>query len=381
MEASEAPPDWSGHRDVPLLHTLATAVLALAETTGLERFRLPYHPEAQRALDQTALSCLRRGAKPPASLPQLVHWCRTRPIARWGLDLPRDAFGPRDLLVDRNSAQPTELCHEWAMDTQHSAALHRDREVIGWAMRVCRDIGAPESYTAFRRLLVTRPVLTRMDSFEISVDTYLEPVRTLIDDIYQQVPASYRRDGNYVACGRCLTLLVPLADGGWWCERDQCRREGPPPVGQELAATDVEPLRQLERPLRQFVTGPGRAEVALEAELTGLGLLVEMWPGFDAYDLRVTFPDGWVWAADVKDWAHPGLLGRHARAVRRQPPYDKAFWVVPQHRVDSRPDYLDVYARHRPPEAADLPLLTDRRLVAAAAARLRNPHNEGDSDA
>ncbi|MFE1510156.1 hypothetical protein ACE1N8_27255 [Streptomyces sp. DSM 116494] len=373
MNSHAPPPDWSRHRDVPLLHTLATAVLALAETTNLDRFRLPYHPEAQRALDGTALSCLRRGAEPPASVPQLMYWCRTRPIARWGLDLPRDAFGPGDLLVDRDSAEPTELCHEWAMDTRDSAGLQRDREVIGWVMRVCQDIGAPESYTAFRRLLVQRPVLTTADSFEIGVDTYLEPVRAVIDDIYQEVPASYRRNGAYLTCGRCQTLLVPLSDGGWWCERDQCRRQGPPPPGRELPADEVGVLRQLERPLRQFVTGPGRAEASLEGLLTGLGLPVEMWPGFDAYDLRVTFPDGLVWAVDVKDWAHPGLLGRHARPVRRTPPYDEAFWVVPHHRIEARPDYLAVYERHRPPEADGLRLLTDRQLTAAAAERLAAP--------
>lgn len=146
---------------------------------------------------------------------------------------------------------------------------------------------------------------------------------------------------------------------------------GAAPLGRTLRADEIGTLWQLNRPLRQFVTGPGRAEADLERELRALHLPVEMWPGFDAYDLRITFPDGWVWAVDVKDWAHPGLLGQAATEVRQQPPYDEACWVVPRYRVDARPNYLEVYARNRAHAAGGLPLLTDRRLVAAARARLR----------
>ncbi len=96
-----------------------------------------------------------------------------------------------------------------------------------------------------------------------------------------------------------------------------------------------------------------------------------MWPGFDAYDLRVTFPDGYTWAVDVKDWKHPGLLGRAAKAVPDEPPYDEACWAVPQERADAHRDYLGTYYRNRTPQAADLPLLTDRQLIALAKDRLR----------
>ncbi|MER7207472.1 hypothetical protein [Streptosporangium sp. NPDC000239] len=374
MSSSQPPPslaDWSAHSGVTLLHTIATAVVRLSEITDLESFTLPYPAEAQRALDRTVLACLLRGAQPPASLPELLAWCRTRPIEDWPLDLPQDAFGPDDFLVDPDSATPTQLCHEWWVRARDSAAEQYDRTVIRWAMRLCRENEAPESYTAFRRLLVERPVLTGNDMFEVATDLALEPVRELIGQIYDRVPAGFCRDGVYVTCARCLTLLVPLTDGGWWCERDRCRRQGQPPAGWRLHIDEVGALSQLRRPLREFVTGPGRAEVDLERELRALRLPVEMWPGFDAYDLRITFPDGWVWAVDVKDWAHPGLLSRAATAVRREPPYDEACWVVPRHRVEARPDYLEIYTRNRTPAADGLPLLTDRQLVAAARARLR----------
>ncbi|MGY0022263.1 pPIWI_RE_Y domain-containing protein [Streptomyces sp. YJ-C3] len=364
--------DWSAHDGIPLMRTLASALTALDAETGLDSFTLPYPAEVQRALDRTVLACLERSAEPPASLPDLLSWCRERPVADWPVDLPPDAVGPGDLLLDLNSSRPTELCHEWAEQTRDSALVLRDREIIRAALRLCREYGEEEAYTEFRRLLVTRPVLTAAEEFAVSVDHVLDPVKELLRRIYQPVPDSYLRGGAYAVCGRCLTLLTPLLHGsGWWCERDRCRRLGPPPVGRRIQKEEAGGLLQLERPLRQFVTGPGRAEVELEARLTALGLHVRMWPAYDAYDMHITFADGWVWAVDVKDWAHPAFLGRAARPVPPEPRYDEAFWVVPRARADDRPGYVASYERNRPAAARDLPLLTDTELVARARARMK----------
>ena len=363
--------DWLDRADVPLVRTIATAVVRLADITTLASLSLPYPAEAQRALDRTVLACLARDAQPPSSLPDLLRWCRTRPLADWPLDLPEEAFGPDDYLIDPDSGSPTQLCHEWWVQGKDSAAAQYDRRVIRWAMRLCREASSPESYTEFRRILVNQPVLTSMEEAELATNLYLEPVRALLGEIYEPAGAAYRQGGVYQTCHRCLTLLTPLTDGSWWCERDHCRSLGSATRGRVLAVAAVGEVSQLARPLRQFVTGPGRAEVDLERRLCALGLWVEMWPGFDAYDLRVTFPDGHVWAVDVKDWAHPGLLGRAARTVRSEPPYDEACWVVPMYRVNARRDYLGVYSRSRPATAEGLRLLTDRQLLTAAAARLR----------
>ncbi|WP_436775190.1 hypothetical protein [Yinghuangia sp. YIM S09857] len=362
--------EWAAHDGLPLLRTLANAVVRLDAEDGLDAFTLPYPPEVQRALDRTVLSSLLKGALPPASLPELLEWCRVRPIMHWPLDLPPDVVGPADRLLDEYSGRPTEICHELADRARDSATEYRDRIVIAAAFRLCREFGEEASYAAFRRLLVTRPVLTEAEEFQVLTDAELEPVHELVRIIYLPVPHSYQRDGAYAACRRCLTLLVPVRDGNWWCERDRCRRQGPPPT-RRLDPREVGALVQLERPLRQFVTGPGRAEIDVEHALARLGLDVRMWPGFDAYDLLVTFPDGHRWALDVKDWANPVLLGRNARPVPQRPPYDEAFWVVPRHRVDDRPGYVQAYLRHRPEVARAVPLRTDAEIIAAARARMR----------
>lgn len=372
-------PAWLGNPDVMLLRDVATAVVRFDSAVRLQSFTLPYPAEAQRALDRVVLACLRVGARPPSGLPELIRWCRARPLGSWPLDqLPDSLFGSEDRLIDAIAGSPTQLCHELAVRGRgDSAARQYDRLVIREAMRVCQEAWSPECYTAFRRMLVTRPVLTEDEWLELSTDLYLDPVRFLVEEIYAPVPAGYGSAGTYLCCARCLTLLTPLSWGGWWCERDQCRHQGAAPHGRVLETAEVGEIRQLRRPLRQFVTSPGQAEVALERELRSLGLSVEMWPGFDAYDLRITFPDGYVWAVDVKDWAHPGFLGSTAEAVRPDPPYDEACWVVPCFRAETRPGYLDAFARERPAHARGLRLLTDDQLSRAARVRLSGERGPG----
>lgn len=382
-----APDDWTAHSGAVLLRTIATAVIDLADLDGLESYTLPYPAEAQRALDRTVLACLLRSAEPPRSLPDLLSWCRERPVADWPLRLPEDAVAPDHFLLDPDTGTPTELCLEWALRTRDSAGSQYDRSVIHTAMRLCRQADEPESYTAFRRLLVEKPVLTQNDRFHCATDLRLEPVRMLIDQIYEPVPDGYLRRGVCTPCRRCLTLLTPLTDGGWWCERDSCRRQGPPVPGPALDVRETRRPCHLPRPLRQFVTGPGRSELDLEANLRQLNLQIEMWPGYDAYDVRITFPDGHVWAVDVKDWANPALLGRAARPVPPEPAYDEAFWVVPRHRVEARPSYQAVYQRHRPSGTHGPRLLTDLELLESARRRQRDltrrsrRHENGPTDA
>ncbi|QKW20291.1 hypothetical protein HUT16_15530 [Kitasatospora sp. NA04385] len=377
------PPDWaalaawSAYDGVPLLRTLAQALCLLEQQNGLLEFTLPYPAAAQQALDRTATAFLLHGEPPPVSLGELVTRCRTMSLEDWPLRLPPEVVGPGDRLLDDLWGRPTELCHEWAERSGDPAARHRDNLVIGIALDLCRSAGEEDSYRSFRGLLVRRPVLTNAQLWGVLGDQVLAPVHELVKLIYQPAPLSWRRDGRYWTCSRCHTLLVPVGRDEWWCERDQCRRLGAPTPRPVPDVAPTESVRQLERPLRQFVTGPGRAETELETELRAMGLDVLMWPGYDAYDLLVTFPDGWRWALDVKDRANPYFLGQSAKPVPRTPPYDEAFWVVPKHRVAARRNYLAAFERGRPAAHEDVVLVPDRVLIDRAAQRLRGLRGVG----
>ena len=89
-----------------------------------------------------------------------------------------------------------------------------------------------------------------------------------------------------------------------------------------------------------------------------------MWPEYDVYDLRVTLPNGQVWAVDVKDHKQPAMLGINARPFRSPPRYDKAFLVVPKYRFDDREDYARVFRHWCPDEVKRrVTLLTDKAFM------------------
>lgn len=366
------------HNGVTLLRTVATAVLDLSDVPNPGTFTLPYPAEAQRALDRTVLACLLRGAEPPRGVPDLLAWCREIPVVDWPLDLPEDLAAPNEYLIDPHGLEPTQLCYEWAISRRDSAAEHVEREMVFTAIEQCRAARMPEAYAAFRRLLIEHPVLTRGEAAATGLEPTFLPVADLLPHIYLPAPAGWARDSVLYSCGRCKTLLVPTRDDGWWCENDRCRRTGPAPVGKAYPEDDGGGVLTLTRPLRLFVTAPGRAELRLEKKLHGLRLRPQMWPGYDAYDLHVTLPGGQEWAVDVKDWASPALLGRQIRPLPEDPRHDRAFIVVPDHRMSRRPGYLDIVAKNmRKTAAAKVTVMSERQFTAAVRDALAEHGGQG----
>ena len=98
--------------------------------------------------------------------------------------------------------------------------------------------------------------------------------------------------------------------------------------------------------LARYTSRPGRLELSLFESLSELdGLRVELWPGFDSYDLGVTFPSGEVWAIDCKDSSRPSLLAAtlNKDAIPHQPSWRKAFYVFPEYRKNAAPNYERVF--------------------------------------
>ncbi|AZK96492.1 MULTISPECIES: pPIWI_RE_Y domain-containing protein [Streptomyces] len=372
MHPSGTTTDWENEPGVELVELLARAVVALEDITELSSFRLPYPHVVHQALNRTALVCLLRRAEPPRSVPELLSWCRDRPLANWLLDLPADAAGPADRLLDEHTGLPTELVREWwAHQADVPARLHH-QDVLRWALQRCRSLG-PESYGAFRRLLVEHPVLTHTEWFKVISNPALMGLPELLENIYQPVPSCFVRPGRGCAqCRRCGTLLTPVGDADWWCERDYCRSEsGEPPIDRIIPPEQCKGLVQLDRPLRQFVTWPGRIARGLRKRLTRLGATVTMWPTTEAYIMRVGLPDGRSWAVDIKDRAHPALLGRSAGPAPAGPPHHETLWVVPGHRVRARPDYLTVFHRNHPRPEGGISLLPEGELLLRAERHIR----------
>lgn len=355
---------------VLLLRSVATAIVRLSETAKPGEDTLPYPEEAQRALNQTVLSCLLLKAEPPESLPHLIEWAARRPVDRWPISLPPDAACPDACLLDEQTRQPTELCYEWAVDGEDAAAEHSERRYMAIAAERCREEDYPEAYRAFRELLITRPVLTHRELVTLPAqpDGDLGPLNELLHEVYQPAPAGYLGPERklYQACARCHTLLHPTAKGGLWCERPRCRDMESVRPGRTFRTDEGGGIQLLIRPLRQWVSAPGLLEMRLGRRLSRMGAHVEMWPGFGAYGMSVSLPNGATLAVEYKDWTNPALLGRRAFPPPPDPPYDRCVWVVPAARLREQPSFWATFERYRPaagPLGARPELITDRELL------------------
>jgi hypothetical protein len=370
MVRSAPAPDLSFFDGETLLRIIATALVRLS------RQRAPedpvYDDTVQSAFNHLVLLCLRRGAEPPGSVPDMTLWAATKRLREWPLGLPDELDAADGYLVDAQTRTPTQQCFEWAISAPDAAAEEFENQLMEEALTVCRAARAPQSYTAFRRLLITQPVLTGTDRALLSADVDLSLLDGIIKRSYEPAPAAYLRDGMYAECARCQCLLVPVGKRSYRCELDRCRREHYPKVGRLLDPKRGGGVYQLSRPLRMFISGPGLAETDLEAELIKLQMEPEMWPNFDAYDLRITLPHRQIWAIDVKDRANPAILGRGARPLRTDLPYDRAFLVVPEYRFEEREAYQRIFNQHRPDDLIGrLELLSDKQFIRLLKAELR----------
>lgn len=329
------------HSDELTVHLIASGLVAFA-TGSRERpaLILPYPPTIQRGLNRLTLTCLRRGYQPPQGLMDLLDWCR-RPLASWNLLLPEGSVAGDERLLD--GQLPTATCEAWARTGNDVEAELSEERLLLNVISVCRGARDPLAYTTFRRKLIEQPV---MSAFEYQLALGEPALELLVDQFraaYEPAPLSAARNSQLGTCATCGNLLLRTQHDQWVCEDEVCRAVGSLEPGRLIPVRDD--VVWLRRDLRRYIAAPGRAELRLAEAFEGMGLTVELWPAFDRYDLRVTFPDETVWALDVKDWGNPFLLARSVnhKPFPVDPPWMRAFFVFPDARRTQRSDYLRAF--------------------------------------
>lgn len=278
----------------------------------------------------------------PDSVPAMTDLIADRPVREW---LPGSKS--ESVLVHGDTRSPTQESAELIVGNRHDPIGERlENEIVREVLEICRALYAPESYVAFRRLLITRPTMTFAEHVTERAQVELMPVVDPLDRCYEPASARLRRDGHYAECAECGCLLRPVGVNAWRCDLDRCRARTAK-IGRLIDAATPGGVLHLKLPLRTFVTGPGLFELHLEKKLRALGLDVDMWPAFDRYDLLVTFPDGVRWAVDVKDYANPSVLGRKFPGIPSDPPRDQAFLVVPDYRKVQDRQYVERFRTSR----------------------------------
>lgn len=339
-----------------LLSAVATAVVKQS------RLEVPddpvYDHVTQRAYNHLVLQAsLAGGYTVPRSVPHMVELIAGAPAREW---LP--GSDSEAVLIDPVSMHPTQECLELIVDYRDPLGEKFEHAIIDAAFIACREAKSPESYVAFRRLLIKRPTMTHLEMLEaFGEDIFLQPCMEVLKSCYRPAPAGLQRDGVFAECAGCRCLLTPVAGRGWVCDLDRCRGRKSAKIRRELKAGADGGVYHLQYPLRAFVTGPGLSEVDLEDRLRKVGVKVEMWPNFDACDLLVILPNGLRWAIDVKDYANGGVLGRRFTTFKTNPGFDEAFLVVPDYRFTGG-GYAEAFAHARSMQHPGLPALEPTRV-------------------
>lgn len=306
--------------------------------------------QLQSGLDRLIAFCLLRKIRFPAHIPALLEWCE-KSFSEWKLpELPEDVHPLDTLLINK---QPSFFCLDFARkDRDIEATLSEER----YMQRVFNECAAypPAIYTALRELLIRKPVLTESELIQTYLTPPLNIIPDLVKDAYEEAPAFLSHKGIFRCCPKCGNLLLYTLSQEWICRDESCDvnriRKGD--ITNDISATNSDRLYQLKYPIRRYVAAPGRTEIEIYESLKRLSetfasskihFQLTLWPNLDAYDLQITFPDGEVWAVDVKDWSSPYILAQRVKPFRTNPPWDKAFFVFPDRYKKLKRNYLEAF--------------------------------------
>ncbi len=341
-----------------------TGLLPQAWRTGVTRL-------SWRALEQSN--------RPPMSDMEVFSWCRL-PLVSWPVRLDVSHSDADILLIDGQELSafadeaarlaPKVDVEGELTENQTFAKLQAAAEMHG---RTEQEI--QRAYVALRLFLIEYPVVSDLDLNKLTgrfnrADRHGRLyVREFFDAAYQ-----YRKGGGPASCRVCSDCGNPLHDGSEVCGTPGC-----------TGVPTIEQLKVLEgyyvqhRGVRVCMHDPGLVEKRLFDGLRHLpksSARLHEWPGMDACDVAVEFPDPaapddserseW-WAGDAKDYTSATLLGRSFKWDRRMLARHR-FLILPQHRFEQR-HYVDDLKREMQGRSDGVRVISEGDFLAKARTR------------
>lgn len=356
-----------------ILPLLASGLTYLtADVANGKSFQAPFPSSWQRGLNMFVVECLLRDVDFPVYLQDALTWC-SRPLNTWPVRFNLPPHLLNEPLLDEDS-QPTALCREYALlkcDAELEACQQKMLVVLSEAQRN----RVPQAYIEFRKFLIEHPVVSKEELMKFSFDSRISPLGSLLLDLYEQVPTLVAERGSVLICGFCGWTLQRFR-GRLRCGDDRCRLLTGDFIQQKIRERSEPPeqLQRVRRAIRRYIVAPGTYEVNTMKYLQQLQLTVELWPGYDAYDLRIIFPNGTIWAIDIKDWRFPYLLAPRLTSLDRRGSlaWDRAIYTIPDQRELEQPGYLDILQNAT--VGQDFSVLTIRELLNQAQRYKEHTH-------
>ena len=299
------------------------------------------YPQTLRlGLSRLAGAMLRAGSYPVHSIPGAVTMMQ-KPVGDWDVQ-PAPPEHIADLVLMDGEYMTADA--EESIVANSDVAGELTQRIMLRVIENCRARGDQEGYVSFRKFIIEHPVVTQLELMDILDILADDNLRTLMNEAYEDIPGSHILDEEVQTCVRCgWTLLRNVNWDGGRCASQRCRQLDGVLPAQYPASHSLGPgLRRVRAGLARYTTQPGQLELKLFRRLSTLNQLrTELWPGYDDYDLGITFPDGEVWAVDCKDSARPGLLAARLRMKEfsTSSRWQSAFYIFPAYRKKLTPHY------------------------------------------
>lgn len=195
-----------------------------------------------------------------------------------------------------------------------------------------------ELYVAVRRFIVENPIcaVEKMSEFKMEHCQDFKMINKIFSEAYENVP-----NWSYVCpkCGWTMTFYGAQAQ----CCNKSCLKNIP-------KKDDLKPLRfqdgnwRLRHGVMRYMCLPGQLELKIQKIAEKCGCGAELWPDRDKYDVKITLPDGQVWAIDAKTHRNPYMLKKSIEKdyVFTHTKAQKVFYVVPDDCLTDYPDYCKI---------------------------------------
>lgn len=370
--------------------------LGLAKyTESMQKY--PYPPELLYAQHHLSLSML---TSYPATITGFFRLCQKPLEDWWPGDLPDNVDKRLALLEPDGECELGQQVIEYLLmyDLPEDITSQGIQEILDRKLmeNICRTawhgasydpIGAQHEYVAVRSYVISHPWTTSERLRRSLRDLRHIPLND-VGDLYQESSAAgsalcYQEPGQskayYWNCSVCGPLyqrngrLGSIKPGA--CEK-RC------PGSQTWQSLDIEDNTWvLKRGVHLSTHIPGFTEIGIyrwlldEVQPGQLALQqVELWPGIDTYDLRITLR-GKVWAVDVKDVKGPFSLGEYIKNDRRSsqheaPTWDEWFYVYPTYHELQRPDYGECVRQTAELPPTNVTILSEEQFVRYVLANL-----------
>lgn len=337
LAALETPlrPVVDDHGMVVLAASALVAVQQEIDTRGF--LGTPYPQVVRRAFDVGAARNLMedRAYAWPTELRSLAE-VAALPLGLWGGDMfwDRDEVFAEISLVENGEVTPE--CRELAAGGRDPEQEMVERDGYDALRAACARMEDGDAfYTAWRRCVVERPVLTTISEAAAAVPglTDLEDWTGFVHRFYDVVPESLAFGDQVRTCIVSGTLLRRARKGYHTESRDPAAitaafegRHGTKPFRPRQTL-------HLKRTFRAYWCHPGVAELGLARGLENRGWQVSLWPRRDRIDVEGRSPGGLLLAVDVKDHLSPVGLARRFEGFKEYEETHECLVVVPDYVV------------------------------------------------